>query len=103
MAQLSGTTLTLLLVLTVSLFCQETTALACCRKYSKGVLPFSHIRGYSIQTIKTVCKIDAIIFHTSYGRNVCADPSQTWVMQSIQMLKHKVETLTKKKSQQRKN
>ncbi|XP_072525554.1 C-C motif chemokine 20-like [Salminus brasiliensis] len=101
MAQLSGTTLTLLLVLTVSLFCQETTALACCRKYSKGVLPFSHIRGYSIQTNKTVCKINAVIFHTSYGRNVCANPFQSWVMQSIRMLKEKVETLmTKKKKAQ---
>ncbi|KAG9278192.1 C-C motif chemokine 20a.3 [Astyanax mexicanus] len=100
MTRLTGPALALLLLLTVSLFTQETSALACCRKYSKGVLDFSHIRGYSIQTVKTVCKIDAIIFHTKTGRNVCANPAQTWVMQSIQMLREKVKTMMKKNTKQ---
>ncbi|KAL6467892.1 hypothetical protein MHYP_G00235690 [Metynnis hypsauchen] len=98
MAQISGTALTLLLVLTVSLFCQNATALACCRKYTKGEIPFTRIRGYSIQTVRTFCNIDAIIFHTSIGRNVCADPSQNWVMETIRKLKDKVQALTKKQA-----
>ncbi|XP_037386747.1 C-C motif chemokine 20a.3 isoform X2 [Pygocentrus nattereri] len=60
---------------------------SCCRKYTKGEIPFTRIRGYSIQTVRTFCNIDAIIFHTSIGRNVCADPSQNWVMETIHKLK----------------
>ncbi|XP_066509076.1 C-C motif chemokine 20-like [Hoplias malabaricus] len=96
MTQISGSALTLLLVLTVSLCCQNATAFACCRKYTKGEIPFGIIRGYSIQTMRGVCNIDAIVFHTSIGRNVCADPAQSWVMESIRKLKEKVKALKKK-------
>ncbi|KAI4881431.1 hypothetical protein NFI96_014467 [Prochilodus magdalenae] len=72
---------------TSMLMCFLSTCSACCRKYTKGEFPYKLIRGYSIQTVKRFCNIDAVIFHTSIGRNVCADPSQRWVMDNIQKLK----------------
>ncbi|KAI5092887.1 chemokine (C-C motif) ligand 20-like precursor [Silurus meridionalis] len=86
MAQINGAAVTFLLLLTVSLFCQDTVAWACCRRYSKGQLPISLIRGYTIQTIHTNCNINAIIFHTYGGRKVCVNPYQSWVKNSIQKL-----------------
>ncbi|XP_053343242.1 C-C motif chemokine 20-like [Clarias gariepinus] len=99
MAQINGVAVTLVLLLTVSLFCQDTAAWACCRRYSKGQLPVSLIQGYSIQTIHGQCNINAIIFHTFGGRKVCADPTHSWVRHSIQQLTTKVLALKKHENQ----
>ncbi|MCI4390758.1 hypothetical protein PGIGA_G00126400 [Pangasianodon gigas] len=100
MAQISGAAFTLLLLLTVTLFCQDTAAWACCRRYSKGQLPVPLIRGYSIQTIHAHCNINAVIFHTSGGRKVCADPSLPWVTDSIQKLTRRVWAMKKQENKQ---
>ncbi|XP_053508131.1 C-C motif chemokine 20-like [Ictalurus furcatus] len=99
MAQISGAAVMFLLLLTVSLFCQDTAAWACCRRYSKGQLPVHLIRGYSIQTIHAICNINAIIFHTYGGRKMCADPTQPWVTDSIQKLTKRVWALKKQKKE----
>ncbi|XP_076838192.1 C-C motif chemokine 20a.3 [Brachyhypopomus gauderio] len=96
----TATTL-LLLSLLLGVFCQEAAGLACCRRYSKREVPFTHIRGYSIQTIKRNCNIDAVIFHTGSGRNICADPSLEWVMNSVWRLREKVQALNLQKQQRR--
>uniref|UniRef100_A0A4W4EYH8 Chemokine (C-C motif) ligand 20a, duplicate 3 n=1 Tax=Electrophorus electricus TaxID=8005 RepID=A0A4W4EYH8_ELEEL len=76
----------LLLVLLVGFFCQDAAAFRCCRRYSKREVSFTHIRGYAIQTIKRNCNIDAVIFYTSSGRCVCADPSQAWVIRILKCI-----------------
>uniref|UniRef100_A0A3Q3C5U5 C-C motif chemokine 20-like n=1 Tax=Haplochromis burtoni TaxID=8153 RepID=A0A3Q3C5U5_HAPBU len=43
------------------------------------LLPFYvEIKGYSVQTIKEMCPIDAIIFHTKKGK-ACANPALKWI------------------------
>ncbi|XP_060761379.1 C-C motif chemokine 20a.3 [Neoarius graeffei] len=100
MAQIRGGAPTLVLLLIVSLFCQDTAAWGCCRRYSKGQLPANLIRGYSIQDINANCNINAVIFYTYGHRRVCADPSQPWVRDSIQNLMNKVLALKKQRKQQ---
>uniref|UniRef100_A0A672RUE6 Chemokine (C-C motif) ligand 20a, duplicate 3 n=1 Tax=Sinocyclocheilus grahami TaxID=75366 RepID=A0A672RUE6_SINGR len=45
-------------------------------KYTKGQVPMAIIKGYSIQTMTRNCHIDAVIFHTKEGRNICTDSEQ---------------------------
>ncbi|XP_069013304.1 C-C motif chemokine 20a.3 [Embiotoca jacksoni] len=74
-------------LLTVCLLATDTSAVRadCCPKYMKGKLRFSIIRGYSVQTVKEMCDIDAIIFHTTKGK-ACTDPSLRWVMIYVNLL-----------------
>ncbi|RXN20108.1 C-C motif chemokine 20-like protein [Labeo rohita] len=94
----TSVTVIVLLVAALSVLCKDASALSCCRKYTRGKIPMSIIRGYSIQTIKRNCHIDAVIFHTKGGRNICTDPSKPWVMDNIQELKKTVQVIRKKHS-----
>ncbi|KAK2900564.1 hypothetical protein QQF64_015477 [Cirrhinus molitorella] len=94
----TSVTVIVLLVAALSVLCTDASALSCCRKYTKGQIPMAIIRGYSIQTITRNCHIDAVIFHTKGGRNVCTDPSKTWVMDNIRKLREKVQVISKKHS-----
>ncbi|XP_073705980.1 C-C motif chemokine 20a.3 [Garra rufa] len=87
-----------LLVAALSALCTDASALSCCRKYTKVQIPMAIIRGYSIQTMTRHCHIDAVIFHTKGGRNICTDPSNKWVMDNIRKLKDKVQVISKKHS-----
>ncbi|XP_030629027.1 C-C motif chemokine 20a.3 isoform X1 [Chanos chanos] len=98
MAHISAPALVFCLILSVCLFSQQASALACCRKYSRGELPIGLIRGYSIQTLRKICNIDAIIFHTPGGKNVCADPAKPWVMDRIRILRERAQALRNKKN-----
>uniref|UniRef100_A0A3P9CTL4 C-C motif chemokine n=1 Tax=Maylandia zebra TaxID=106582 RepID=A0A3P9CTL4_9CICH len=51
----------------------------CCRRYMRGKLPYSAIKGYSVQTDTEMCPINAIIFHTKKGK-ACANPALKWVI-----------------------
>uniref|UniRef100_A0A8C1VYN4 C-C motif chemokine n=1 Tax=Cyprinus carpio TaxID=7962 RepID=A0A8C1VYN4_CYPCA len=82
MTRISATVI-VLLVAALSALCTDASALSCCRKYTKGQIPMAIIKGYSIQTMMRNCHIDAVIFHTKGGRNICTDPSKPWVMDSI--------------------
>ncbi|CAK6968593.1 C-C motif chemokine 20b [Scomber scombrus] len=54
----------------------STQSASCCLRYSRRRMPpCSRVLGYTIQTIKTSCDINAIIFHLP-GAFVCADPSK---------------------------
>ncbi|KAM7379245.1 hypothetical protein PAMP_004810 [Pampus punctatissimus] len=62
----------------------------CCRRYTMGKLPFPAIKGYSVQTEKELCPINAIIFHTKKGK-VCTDPALKWVMVYVNLLRNKAQ------------
>ncbi|XP_072288423.1 C-C motif chemokine 20-like [Eucyclogobius newberryi] len=49
---------------------------SCCLKYrsTERPLPCKRLLAYSIQTMKQNCDINAVIFHQTNGRFVCADP-----------------------------
>ncbi|XP_053294276.1 C-C motif chemokine 20a.3 [Pleuronectes platessa] len=84
-------------LLTFCLLATETSAVnyACCRRYMKFKLPFHVIRGYSVQTRKDMCPIDAIIFHTKRGQ-ACADPTLGWVMDYIDRVRTKAQMVHNK-------
>ncbi|XP_028833910.1 C-C motif chemokine 20-like [Denticeps clupeoides] len=69
----------------------------CCTKYSSSVLPIERVRGFSIQTRRGNCNLDAIILHTVKGKHVCVDPLQNWVIGIVNKLKAKVQDLRQKK------
>uniref|UniRef100_A0A667X1P4 C-C motif chemokine n=1 Tax=Myripristis murdjan TaxID=586833 RepID=A0A667X1P4_9TELE len=52
----------------------------CCRSYTRGIIPCNAIKGYSVQTVKELCHINAIIFYTKKGRAACTNPALGWVM-----------------------
>ncbi|XP_009966343.2 C-C motif chemokine 4 [Tyto alba] len=57
----------------------------CCFSYTHHKLPWKLIlRHYSTSTS---CTLPAIVFITKKGRQVCANPSDTWVRSYLQMLK----------------
>ncbi|XP_029472175.1 C-C motif chemokine 20-like [Rhinatrema bivittatum] len=53
--------------------------LDCCYTYTKKALPSKVIRRITLQSAAEVCDIDAVIFHTKRGFNVCANPQDAWV------------------------
>ncbi|XP_039877793.1 C-C motif chemokine 20-like [Simochromis diagramma] len=64
----------------------------CCRRYMTGRLRDVDIKGYSVQTIKEMCSIDAIIFHTKKGK-ACANPALKWVMDAVDRLRNKAQKI----------
>ncbi|XP_069730121.1 C-C motif chemokine 4-like [Phaenicophaeus curvirostris] len=57
----------------------------CCFSYTHHKLPQKLIlRHYSTSTS---CTLPAIVFITKRGRQVCANPSDTWVQSFLQNLK----------------
>ncbi|XP_035026681.1 C-C motif chemokine 20a.3 [Hippoglossus stenolepis] len=84
-------------LLTFCLLATETSAAnyECCRGYMKFRLPFHAIRGYSVQTRKEMCPINAIIFHTKRGQ-ACTDPTLSWVMDYINRIRTKAEMVHNK-------
>ncbi|XP_014898121.1 C-C motif chemokine 20a.3 [Poecilia latipinna] len=65
----------------------------CCRRYIPWKIPFSEIKGFSLQKSTELCPITAIIFHTKTGKR-CADPTLKWVMDYVS----RIESLAKKMS-----
>ncbi|XP_032422319.1 C-C motif chemokine 20-like [Xiphophorus hellerii] len=63
----------------------------CCRRYLPGRLPFSEIKGFSLQRKTALCPINAIIFHTRKDKR-CVDPELEWVKDYVSQ----IETLAKK-------
>ncbi|KAM6296808.1 C-C motif chemokine 4-like [Aegotheles albertisi] len=58
---------------------------SCCFSYTHHKLPRKLIlRSYSTST---TCTLPAIVFITRRGRQVCANPSDTWVQQYLKKLK----------------
>ncbi|XP_042354362.1 C-C motif chemokine 20a.3 [Plectropomus leopardus] len=85
-------TVTVIALLTVCLLLTNASAASytCCQTYMTTKLPFSRIKGYSVQTITEVCHINAIIFHTKRGK-ACTNPALPWVMDYINRLRNKAQ------------
>ncbi|XP_014329370.2 C-C motif chemokine 20-like [Xiphophorus maculatus] len=64
---------------------------ACCARYMPGRLPFSEIKGFSVQKKTPFGSINAIFFHTRKGKR-CVDPESKWVKDYVS----RIETLVKK-------
>ncbi|CAL1596499.1 unnamed protein product [Knipowitschia caucasica] len=47
---------------------------SCCLKYTKKHLPCKRLLAFSLQSMNRNCDINAVIFHQTNGRLVCADP-----------------------------
>ncbi|XP_033894126.2 C-C motif chemokine 20-like [Acipenser ruthenus] len=81
------------LFLALNVFCEQAAAAGCCYSYSIKPLHCSRIRGYTIQTTKDACNIDAIVFHSIGNRNICANPLDKWVMDRIECLNRRVDNI----------
>ncbi|KAL0966464.1 hypothetical protein UPYG_G00295590 [Umbra pygmaea] len=103
MPQMSAPVITLFVLVAVGLFAHSEAQQACCTSYTQRPMPIHLIRGYSIQTIKGRCNLNAIIFHLLKFRNVCVDPTKSWVMENIRKLREKAEELNKNKSKNNNN
>ncbi|XP_068427467.1 C-C motif chemokine 20a.3 [Clinocottus analis] len=69
----------------------------CCQRYMTAKIPFKRIKGYSVQTDKEMCHINAIIFHTMKGK-ACTDPALPWVMDYVDRLRNKAHMVHNKTS-----
>ncbi|XP_053315737.1 C-C motif chemokine 20-like [Spea bombifrons] len=69
-------------------------AFDCCIKYSEQKIPRRLIRSYYIQKSSEVCNTDAIVFKVAYKTSpsgfidICANPKQKWVKDSVKALKN---------------
>ncbi|KAM4718731.1 C-C motif chemokine 20b [Anableps anableps] len=72
-------------LLIVTSFIGSLESVTCCVKYTKGKIHCRQVEGYSYQTIKGSCDINAIIFYLR-GRYVCADPSKEWTKRVVNCL-----------------
>ncbi|XP_071621295.1 C-C motif chemokine 4-like [Heliangelus exortis] len=59
----------------------------CCISYTHHRLPGKLILGY--YSSSTSCSLQAIVFITRRGRQVCANPRDTWVQHHLKNLKQK--------------
>ncbi|XP_029930747.1 C-C motif chemokine 20a.3 [Myripristis murdjan] len=89
-----------LMLLTIGLFASHTSAVSeCCRSYTRGIIPCNAIKGYSVQTVKELCHINAIIFYTKKGRAACTNPALGWVMTCVDRLRNKAQMVHNRTSQ----
>ncbi|XP_029308544.1 C-C motif chemokine 20a.3 [Cottoperca gobio] len=93
-------TVMVITLLTVSLLATNASPVyhGCCRHYMTGRIPFSKIKGYSVQTVKEMCPINAIIFHTNKGKS-CTNPALNWVMEYVDRLRNRAQKVHMKTSQ----
>ncbi|XP_015241526.1 PREDICTED: C-C motif chemokine 20-like isoform X2 [Cyprinodon variegatus] len=57
----------------------------CCKRYDDKVVNIRHIRGYCEQRKQGDC-IKAIIFYTTNYHEVCANPEDEWVKDTLKRL-----------------
>ncbi|CAI5641379.1 unnamed protein product [Oreochromis niloticus] len=63
----------------------------CCRGYMTGRLPYSAIKGYSVQTDTEMCPINKLVF--------TADPALKWVMDGVDRIRNKAQKIHQRSSQ----
>ncbi|NXK41438.1 CCL4 protein, partial [Piprites chloris] len=58
----------------------------CCFKFTRQELPRDRVLSH--YSTSTSCPRPGIVFVTTRGRQVCANPSDTWVRRYLQGLEH---------------
>ncbi|XP_039770382.1 C-C motif chemokine 20-like [Ornithorhynchus anatinus] len=58
---------------------------SCCYSWSKKPIPLHLLSGYFVTSSK--CSLEAVIFKTVKGVEVCADPKEKWVQDRMRRLK----------------
>ncbi|XP_069083368.1 C-C motif chemokine 3-like 1 [Pleurodeles waltl] len=79
-------------VLLLTAFCSEVLAApagadaptSCCFSYASRKIPQSHVQDYFFTSSQ--CSKTAVIFITKRGRELCADPENTWVQDYVNHL-----------------
>ncbi|XP_013044721.1 C-C motif chemokine 4-like [Anser cygnoides] len=81
-----------LALLLVAASCSQTSSApvgpdhpTCCFSYTSHKLPKKLILRYYVTS--TSCSLPALVFITKKGREVCANPSDTWVQRYLQNMK----------------
>ncbi|XP_069470869.1 C-C motif chemokine 4-like [Ambystoma mexicanum] len=85
-------TLAAVSVLVLAAFCSEGIAApagsgaptSCCFTYAPRKIPQDNVQDYFYTSSQ--CSKPAVIFVTKRGRELCADPEQTWVQSHINYL-----------------
>ncbi|XDA80343.1 hypothetical protein R6Z07F_010318 [Ovis aries] len=62
--------------------------ITCCFSVTNGKIPFKKLDSYTRIT-NSQCPQEAVIFKTKADKEVCADPKQKWVQNSIKLLDQK--------------
>ncbi|NXS24141.1 CCL5 protein, partial [Mystacornis crossleyi] len=56
----------------------------CCLRYTQHKLPWRLVQRHYITS--SSCALRAVVFVTKEGRQVCANPQNTWVQRYVQIL-----------------
>nr|P49873.1 RecName: Full=C-C motif chemokine 8; AltName: Full=Monocyte chemoattractant protein 2; AltName: Full=Monocyte chemotactic protein 2; Short=MCP-2; AltName: Full=Small-inducible cytokine A8; Flags: Precursor [Sus scrofa]ACN22077.1 chemokine (C-C motif) ligand 8 [Sus scrofa]CAA88371.1 monocyte chemoattractant protein 2 [Sus sp.] len=65
--------------------------ITCCFGLVNGKIPFKKLESYTRIT-NSQCPQEAVIFKTKADKEVCADPQQKWVQNSMKLLDQKSQT-----------
>ncbi|XP_065753803.1 C-C motif chemokine 8-like isoform X2 [Phocoena phocoena] len=68
------------------------TPITCCFIVTSKKIPFKKLDSYTRIT-NSWCPQEAVIFKTKADKEVCADPKQKWVQNSIKLLDRKPQAL----------
>ncbi|KAG8525055.1 C-C motif chemokine 2 [Galemys pyrenaicus] len=64
----------------------------CCHHFTRMKIPRKRLNDYRRIT-SSRCPMEAVIFKTKVGREICANPKLDWVLDAIKYLDEKTQTL----------
>ncbi|XP_020007002.1 C-C motif chemokine 8-like [Castor canadensis] len=66
-----------------------TAPITCCFNMITKKIPIQKLKSYT----STQCPQEAVIFKTKQDKEICADPKEKWVKDSLKLLNQKSQTL----------